>query len=101
MPASSARGQVAAGGSGAAPCRASPCSVPNTGPDEPPIVDMQVMPIVLQRVVQRLACELVEPGLDGERAAAHVEAVVAVADRLVERGQLLDMVDQRLRSRLG
>ena len=50
-----------------------------------------------QRVVERLACQLVEPGLDRQRAAPHVQAVVAVADGLVERSEFVDMVDQCLR----
>ncbi len=74
-------------------------SVPKTGPDEPPTVDMQVMPIVFSASLsdspQRVAL-----GLDGLRAALHVQAMVAVADGGIERGQLLDVINQRLSSRL-
>jgi hypothetical protein len=39
----------------------------------------------------------VELGLDGQRAAAHVQAVVAIANGLVKCGELFNMVDECLR----
>ena len=81
----------------AAPSPSVTSSVPNTGPDEPPIVAHAGHAHRLQRVVRASGPrQLGELRLDRQRAALHVEAVVAVADRLVERGQLVDVIDQRL-----
>ena len=47
----------------------------------------------LQRRWQRFGRQLVDVGQHGLRAALHVQAMVAVPNRLVERGQLVRMRD--------
>ena len=50
----------------------------------------------LQRLVQRAGVlPVAQARLDRQRAALHVQAVVAVADGAVELGQLVDVIDQR------
>ena len=54
----------------------------------------------LQRFRQRLGSERPRVCQHGLEAALHVEAVIAVADRLIERGQLVGCVDHCVRDRL-
>ena len=67
-------------------------AVPYSGPAAPPTVLIRVRPAVRRRRPARAGrrrprAARVERRDDGREAAVHVGAVVAVADRLVERGQ--------------
>ena len=70
-------------------------SVPNSGPEAPPTFITRCMPAASERVRQGLGRKAVDIRQNGLEAALHVGAVIAVADRLVERGQLVRMIDDR------
>ena len=65
--------------------------VPKSGPDAPPTVITSLVPIAFSASGSGFAASCVGFGSHRLEAALHVEAVVAVADRLVERGQLVGM----------
>ena len=59
-----------------------------SGPDAPPTVITSLVPIAFSASGSGLAAKRVEIGAHGLEAALHVEPVVAVADRLVERASV-------------
>ena len=71
-------------------------SVPNSGPDAPPTVITSLVPIAFSASGSGFAANCVGLGAHRLEAALHVQPVVAVADRLVERGQLLGMGGNRV-----
>jgi hypothetical protein len=73
--------------------------VPNTGPDEPPTVDMHVMPMVFSASFSLLPSSSGSLARIASAPRFMFRPTVAVADRRVELGEFLDVVDQRLRAR--
>ena len=69
-------------------------SVPYSGPDAPPTFMTRVMPIALSASGSGLAAMRVDVGQHRLEAALHVEPVIGIADRRVERRQLLGMGDE-------
>ena len=65
--------------------------MPKSGPEAPPTVITSLVPIAFSASGNGLAAIAVELAAHRLEAALHVEPVVAVADRLVERGQLVGM----------
>ena len=73
--------------------------VPTSGPEAPPTFMTSVIPIdfsISGRRFVRKAGQCREHGLE---AALHVQPVIAVADRLVEAGQFVGVLDHRFRKR--
>ena len=74
-------------------------SVPYSGPEAPPTFITSSVPIARQCVRQRFVGERGGIGADGFEPALHVQSVVAVADRLVERGEFVGVVNHHRRDR--
>ena len=75
-------------------------SVPNSGPEAPPTFITSVVPIACSASGSGLAANASALGQHRLEAALHVQPMVAVADRLVERRQFLGMGDDGLGHRL-
>ena len=74
-------------------------SVPNSGPEAPPTVITSLVPIAFSASGSGFAAIAVGVGAHRLEAALHVEPMVAVADRLVERGQFVGMRGDRVGDR--
>ena len=80
---------------------ARPCEgrSPRAGPLAPPTVETSVEPAAIEELAgRRAAVEVVELVLDGGEPTRHVRAVVGVADRRVELGEVVTLLGDRRRA---